>query len=77
VDLYSARMFMAFHEISGLNWMAVYIVDSFTLQHIFFSERVIRVCKNLPAESKHLSSLLQFKAFINGTDLTQFVSLGF
>jgi len=39
------------------------------------SERVIRVWNSLPAEPKHYSSLLQFKAFNIGTDSTQFVSL--
>jgi len=42
-----------------------------------FSERFTRVWISLPAEQKHFSSLLQFKASIISTHLTQFVSLGF
>jgi hypothetical protein len=43
----------------------------------FFCERVIHTWNSLPAEPEHFSSLAQFKHFVNNTDLTQFVSLGF
>jgi len=56
----------------------LYIKTASTCANMFYLSDLYACGTNsLPAESKHFSSLLQFKAFINGTDLNQFVLIGF
>jgi hypothetical protein len=47
------------------------------LRKHFFSERVITPWNNLPATADHFRTLSSFKRFLNSTDLTTYVSLGF
>jgi len=43
----------------------------------FFSQRVIAPWNNLPATADNFRSFSSFKRFLNSTDLTMYVSLGF
>ena len=47
------------------------------LQKYFFSLRVIKPWNNLPATADNFRTFLSFKRFLNSTDLTMYVSLGF
>ena len=43
----------------------------------FFSERVIAPWNNLPATADNFRSFSSFKRFLNSTDLTMYIYLGF